>query len=157
VENVGTDGTFNFFHRSNEEMRGQTGRSPIFTVHPNSGTSRLSPVFRPYVYTPYTHPDGQPISAGIAEGAPVTETVTPQVGGTACTGAAVTGSGSLNGSGEFQDLIQLCSNAPIPACDKKYTQVIQIAGYPRTTLGVRTNTLEFTNTQVIYTSQGPTQ
>jgi hypothetical protein len=110
-----------------------------------------------YVYTPYTHPDGQPISAGIAEGAPVTETVTPQVGGTACTGAAVTGSGSLNGSGEFQDLIQLCSNAPIPACDKKYTQVIQIAGYPRTTLGVRTNTLEFTNTQVIYTSQGPTQ
>jgi hypothetical protein len=110
-----------------------------------------------YVYTPYTHPDGQPISAGIAEGAPVTETVTPQVGGTACTGAAVTGSGSLNGSGEFQDLIQLCSNAPIPACDKKYTQVIQIAGYPQTTLGVRTNILEFTNTQVIYTSQGPTQ
>jgi len=26
-------------------MRGQTGRSLIFTVHPNSGTSRLSPVF----------------------------------------------------------------------------------------------------------------
>lgn len=44
-----------------------------------------------------------------------------------------------------------------PACDKKYTQVIKIAGYPNTTLGVRTNTLEFTNTQLIYTNQGPTQ
>jgi len=85
------------------------------------------------------------------------ETVTPQTGGTACTSYSETGDGSLNGNGQFSDRVSLCSNSPIPACDKKYTQVIKVAGYPQTILGARTNTLEFTNTQLNYTNRGPTQ
>ena len=46
----------------------------------------------------------------------------------------------------------MCSNAPIPACDKKYTQIYSIAQSPT----VRTNTLEYTNTELKYTSQDPT-
>ncbi len=112
-----------------------------------------------YVYSPFTHPDGQGLNpeTDTISGTAVTETVTAQTGGTVCTGNTVPGDGSLNTNLEFNDRVSLCSNAPIPACDKEYTQVIKIAGYPNTPLGVRTNTLEYTNTQLIYTNQGPTQ
>lgn len=106
-----------------------------------------------YTYTPYTHPDGNPIdtNSGLG-GTAVNETVDPQAGGTVCTNSTETGDGSLRSEGIFTDQVSLCSNSPIPTCDKKYTQVFKVAGYP-----VRTNTLEYTNTQLIYTNQGPTQ
>jgi hypothetical protein len=106
-----------------------------------------------YVYTPYTHPDDTAIlpSDGIS-GTGVTETVTPQTGGTVCTNYQETGGGSINNNAQFQDFVSLCSNSPLPACDKKYTQALSVAGYP-----VRTNTLEFKNTGLTYTSQGPNQ
>jgi hypothetical protein len=106
-----------------------------------------------YVYTPYTHPDDTAIlpNDGIS-GTGVTETVTPQPGGTVCTNYQETGGGSINNNAQFQDFVSLCSNSPIPACDKKYTQTLNVAGYP-----VRTNTLEFKNTGFTYTSQGPNQ
>lgn len=86
-------------------------------------------------------------------GIPANETVTAQSGGTVSTNYVETGSGSLNANGQFSDLVALCSNAAIPACDKTYTQVFSIAQSPT----VRTNTLQFTNTALTYTSQGPTQ
>lgn len=78
--------------------------------------------------------------------------MTPQSGGVTCTNYEETGGGSINSNAQFQDFVSLCSNAPIPACDKKYTQTLSVAGYE-----VRTNTLEFTNAGLNYTNQGPTQ
>jgi len=106
-----------------------------------------------YVYTPYTHPDHVAVSPtdGIS-GTGVTEVVTPQSGGTVCTNYQETGGGAINSNAQFQDFVSLCSNSPIPTCDKKYTQTLSVAGYQ-----VRTNTLEFRSTSFTYTSQGPTQ
>jgi hypothetical protein len=74
----------------------------------------------------------------------------------ACTNYVETGDGSLNANSEFSDKVALCSNAPIPACDIKYTQQYTIAQSPPSS-PVRTNILEYTNTVLNFTNQGPTQ
>jgi hypothetical protein len=106
-----------------------------------------------YTYTPYTHPDQQPLKStdGLTS-TPVNETVNPLQGGTACTGNVTPGNGSINSNAQFKDFVSLCSNSPIPACDKKYSQSINVAGY-----SVRTNTLEFKNNGLTYTNGGPSQ
>lgn len=103
-------------------------------------------------YTPYTHPDGTVVPPGL-DGTKVSETITPQTGGTSCTNYVETGDAGLNANSQFSDQVALCSNAPIPSCDKKYTQQFSI-GQSGT---VRTNILEYTNTALTYTNQGPTQ
>ena len=109
------------------------------------------------VYTPYTHPDNAVVPEGIGlTGTLVNETIAPQSGGTVCTNYSETGDGSLNANSQFVDKVALCSNSPIPACDKKYTQTYTIAQSPPST-PVRTNTLEFTNTVLKFTNQGPTK
>ena len=71
-----------------------------------------------------------------------------------CTNYTETSDGGLDANSQFTDKVALCSNAPIPACDKKYTQQYSIAQ----SAIVRTNTLEFTNTAPVgYTNQGPNQ
>jgi hypothetical protein len=87
----------------------------------------------------------------------VNEIVTPQSGGKVCTNYVETSDGSLNANSQFTDTVALCSNAAIPACDKKYTQHYTIAQSPPN-MPVRTNILEFTNNPPLgYTNQGPTQ
>jgi len=105
-------------------------------------------------YTPYTHPDGAAVPPNIGlTGTKVNESVTPQSGGAVCTNYAETGDAALNANSQVSDFVALCSNSPIPTCDKKYTQTFSV-GQSGT---VRTNTLEYTNTVLNYTNGGPNQ
>ena len=90
-------------------------------------------------------------------GTKVNEIVTPQTGGTVCTSYVDTSDGALDANSQFSDPVELCSNSPIPACDKKIHADIHHCAVPPTT-PVRSNVLEFTNNPPLgYTNQGPTK
>jgi hypothetical protein len=119
-----------------------TNNSPSNTCALAYGTNRT------YVYTIYTHPDGQPVSPDEGlDGTAATETFSP-----ALTCGQNTGDGELNASGQFSDhLSSVCSSTPL-TCSDPTTQALSVAGFT-----VRTNALVWSSTGVAYTSNGPTQ
>ena len=118
-----------------------TNNSPSNTCNLPYGTNRN------YVYSVYTHPDGQPITGGIAQGTPVTESFSPAL--TCETGIGNTTLGP--NSGFTDNITSLCSSKPL-TCTQKSTQTLSVDGYT-----VRTNTLQWTSTGVSYTNNGPKQ
>jgi hypothetical protein len=101
-----------------------------------------------YIYTVYTHPDRTAVEANSGlSGTPVTESFNPSV---QC--GAVTSPGALDANGLLADHIASgCSTSPL-TCTWSTTQAIKVAGYQ-----VRTNTLNFTSSGVVYTNNGPNQ
>ena len=126
-----------------------TAREFAYVTNPNpSNVCSLGyGTIRTYVYTVYTHPDGNPLlgSDGLSNTA-VTESFSPAI---SC--GTDTGNTILNSNAQFSDGIAACSNKPL-TCSQTVTQTLSVAGYP-----VRTNTLVFNSSGVTYTSNGPTQ
>jgi len=102
-----------------------------------------------FFYTPYTHPDGAVVPGeGLLTGTATSEAFNPTT--ISCKNAP--GNSALDANSQFQDNLELCSTAPIPACSSTNTQTLSIAGYT-----VRTNSLTIANTGLTYTSEGPTK
>lgn len=96
-----------------------TNNNPSNTCTLKYGTNRS------YIYNVYTHPDGQPIAPGIAQGTAVTESFNP-----ALTCQTITGNESLNGNAQIIDQISSgCSSTPLMRSQTS-TQSISVAGYP---------------------------
>jgi hypothetical protein len=100
-----------------------------------------------FTYTPYTHPDGTAVQAGIGlTNTAVTESFNPQPPAPAQTGNSI-----LNANSQFTDTISYCSTAPL-TISATITQTISIEGYQ-----VRQNSLTYSSAGVSVTNQGPIQ
>ena len=119
-----------------------TNSSPSNACSLGYGTNRT------YVYTLYTHPDGNAVlSTDGISGTAVAESFNPTL-----TCETITANGSLNANAQFDDdITSICSSKPL-TCTQTSTQTISVAGYP-----VRTNKLQWTSKGVTYTSNCPTQ
>ncbi|HKO04651.1 MAG TPA: hypothetical protein VJW51_07865 [Candidatus Acidoferrales bacterium] len=118
-----------------------TNNTPSNTCTLGYGTAYL------YAYTPYTHPDGTAVQAGIGlTNTAVTESFNPQP-----PAGTVTGSGSLDANSQFYDKLVYCSSSPLSSYPT-VTQTISIEGYQ-----VRQNSLTYSSAGVGLTSNGPTQ
>jgi len=119
-----------------------TNNDPGNDCHLQYGTNRT------YVYTVYTHPDRNAVVAndGLV-GTAVEESFNPPL---ACMGTPQNGGLQLSG-GISDNVGSLCSDSPL-TCTQTTTQSLSVAGYP-----VRTNTLQWGSSGVVYTNNGPTQ
>jgi hypothetical protein len=118
-----------------------TNNSPSNTCSLGYGTTYLS------VYTPYTHPDGAAVQAGIGvQGTPVTESFNPQP-----PAGTITGGGSLDANSEFKDNLSYCRSSPLTP-STSVTQTISIE-----TFQVRQNKITYSSSGISLSSLGPTQ
>lgn len=117
-----------------------TNNTPSNACTLGHGTSRM------YVYTVNTHPDNQPLTPGIAQGTPATESFNPVL-----TCGPITGNTTLSVNSQITDNVTYCSTAPL-TCSETSTQTISVGGY-----AIRTNTLQWGSSGVTYTNDGPTQ
>lgn len=116
--------------------------------NPSNQCTTTYGTMRDYTYTVYTHPDHAAVlpDDGL-DGTAVSESFNPPL---QC--QTITGNGNLNSNGQIVDHISSgCSNSPL-TCTQTAVQTLSVAGYQ-----VRANTLQWTNSQVIYTNNGPTQ
>jgi hypothetical protein len=116
--------------------------------NPSNQCTTTYGTLRDYTYTVYTHPDHAAVLPGDnLQGTAASENFNPTL---VC--QTIQGNGNLNANGQLIDHISSgCSNSPL-TCTQTSTQTIGVAGYL-----VRTNTLQWTSSQVAYTNGGPTQ
>ncbi len=127
-----------------------TAREFAYVTNPNpsNACSLGYGTNRTYIYTVYTHPDGNPLLG--TDG--LSNTVVSENFNPALTCQTGIGNTILNTNAQFSDNItSACSSKPL-TCIQTTTQTLSVAGYP-----VRTNTLQWTSAGVTYTSNGPTQ